>query len=199
MEYYGVSHDGSSPVPIVNTDDSFRHFFLNTTNQTQLSSYLSQTADHILKPFPVGLSTDVGILVANPAYSGNSNFASGFSRDDYHGTVVWSWQLAMMAAGLARQLDRCEGGASGGNTVVPDFCKDVEIYGKVMMAYNALWDTIDTNKELLSGEVWSWEYNGEFKAVPLASLTSTESNVRQLWSLTFLAVHRETFDNPFVR
>lgn len=116
ITYYGVALDGNvSPpsnasgavVPIMNTDDCFRHFFLNTTNQVQLSAFLSQTADHILKPFPVGLASDVGLFVANPAYAGNAAFAANFSRGDYHGTVVWGWQLAMMGAGLGRQLGRC--------------------------------------------------------------------------------------------
>jgi hypothetical protein len=44
---------------------------LNTTNQDQLTSFLSQTADHILQPFPLGLSTPVGLLVANPAFGGD--------------------------------------------------------------------------------------------------------------------------------
>lgn len=110
ITYYGLALDGklNTPVvPVMNTDDCFRHFLLDTTNQTQLSAYMSQTADHILQPFPVGLSSDVGLFVANPAYSGNKDFAGTFSRTAYHGTVVWSWQLAMMGAGLARQLSRC--------------------------------------------------------------------------------------------
>lgn len=116
VTFYGVALDGnvspasntSSPVvPILNTDDCFRHFLLDTTNQVQLSAFLSQTADHILKPFPVGLASDVGLFVANPAYAGNAAFAAGFSRGDYHGTVVWGWQLVMMGAGLGRQLGRC--------------------------------------------------------------------------------------------
>jgi hypothetical protein len=71
VTFYGLSLDGNnnlSTVEVMNTDDCFRLFLLNTTNQTQLSSFLSQTADHILQPFPVGLSTSVGLLVANPAY-----------------------------------------------------------------------------------------------------------------------------------
>lgn len=116
--YYGVALNGtiappsnasSSVVPIMNTDDCFRHFFLNTTNQEQLSAFLNQTADHILNPFPVGLASDVGLFVANPAYSGNVSFAANLTRGDYHGTVVWGWQLAMMGAGLGRQLGRCHG------------------------------------------------------------------------------------------
>ncbi|KAH7371704.1 hypothetical protein BKA66DRAFT_551495 [Pyrenochaeta sp. MPI-SDFR-AT-0127] len=190
VTYYGLALDGSigSPVvPVMNTDDCFRHFFLNTTNNTQLSAYLSQTADHILKPFPVGLSSEVGLFVANPAYSGNAGFAAGFSQDDYHGTVVWSWQLAMMGAGLSRQLGRC------GSNDAPDFCNDSTLRGKILSAYNRLWDIIEANQSQLSHEVWSWRYDNGFKVTQLGDITSTESNVRQLWSLTFLAVHREDF------
>ena len=117
--YYGLALDGNagSPVvPVMNTDDCFRHFFLDTTNQTQLTAYISQTADHILQPFPVGLASEVGLFVANPAYAGNAGFAAGFSKTDYHGTVVWSWQLAMMGAGLARQLGRCAKGDAPGKS-----------------------------------------------------------------------------------
>jgi hypothetical protein len=111
ITFYGLAIDGTinsgNAVPVMNTDDSFRHFFLNTTNQTQLSAFLEQTADHILSPFPVGLATDVGLVVANPAYANDAAYANGFSQRDYHGTVVWSFQLAMMGAGLGKQLGRC--------------------------------------------------------------------------------------------
>ncbi|KAJ4330686.1 hypothetical protein N0V87_009796 [Didymella glomerata] len=194
--YYGVALHGniappnnasSSVVPLMNTDDCFRHFLLNTTNQEQLSAFLSQTADHILHPFPVGLASDVGLFVANPAYSGNTSFAAKFTRGDYHGTVVWGWQLAMMGAGLGRQLGRCD------NDDVPDFCKDKMLYQKVLSAYDHLWDLIEANSGQLSSEVWSWNYNDGYKATPLGTFVPTESNIRQLWSLTFLAIRRKTF------
>jgi len=190
VTYYGLALDGNvgSPVvPVMNTDDCFRHFFLDTTNQTQLTSYIDQTASHILQPFPVGLSSNVGLFVANPAYAGDAGFAAGFSKTDYHGTVVWSWQLAMMGAGLARQLGRCA------RDDAPEFCTNSEVHDKVVRAYNSLWDTIDANRDQLSHEVWSWQYNNGFQVAQLGSLTSTESNIRQLWSLTFLAVKRESF------
>lgn len=111
VRFYGLAVDGSfnsgNAIPVMNTDDCFRHFFLNTTNQTQLSSFLEQSADHVSQPFPVGLSTGVGLVVANPAYANDASYAAGFSQRDYHGTVVWSFQLAMMGAGLGRQLGRC--------------------------------------------------------------------------------------------
>ncbi|OAK99485.1 hypothetical protein IQ06DRAFT_294810 [Phaeosphaeriaceae sp. SRC1lsM3a] len=192
VKFYGLAVDGSfnggNALPVMNTDDCFRHFFLNTTNQTQLSAYLDQTAEHILKPFPVGLATDVGLVVANPAYANDAGYARGFSQRDYHGTVVWSFQLAMMAAGLGRQLGRCDGSEQ------PDFCTNTQLHSKVLTAYSSLWDTLEANRAQLSHEVWSWAYNDDkFQAVPLGAVTSTESNIRQLWSLTFLAVHREKF------
>jgi glycogen debranching enzyme len=119
VTFYGLALDGSndqSIVRVLNTDDCFRHFLLNTTDQRQLSSFLDQTAEHILQPFPVGLSTDVGLFVANPAYGENSAYVSDFKNTDYHGTVVWGWQLAMMAAGLGRQLGRCGGSDRPGKT-----------------------------------------------------------------------------------
>ncbi|KAL5387945.1 hypothetical protein DPSP01_003343 [Paraphaeosphaeria sporulosa] len=186
ITFYALALGGADnePVRVMNTDDCFRHFLLNTTNQEQLSAFLDQTADHILQNFPVGLSTDVGLFVANPAYAGNKSLSDQFKNSDYHGTVVWSWQLAMMAAGLGRQLARCD--ADG----APDFC-NTECHSKVQNAYKALWDTIDKNRAQLSSEVWSWEYNNGYQPVPLSAFSTTESDIIQLWSLTFLAVHEE--------
>jgi len=212
--FYGLARDGNdnqSTVRVMNSDDCFRLFFLNTTDQVQLSAFLNQAAEHILRPFPVGLTTDVGLLVANPAYGGDEVYARNWTRAAYHGTVVWGWPMAMMAEGLRRQLRRCDGGAGDNPAVTtttanaagirPGFCDDEVLYGKVRRAYNHLWDILDDNRRLLSQEVWSWEYNsggnGRFDAVPLGSLappeggSPTESDVVQLWSLAFLGVVRD--------
>ena len=98
----------------------------------------------------------------------------------------------MMAAGLGRQLSRCN------STSVPDFCTDTPVYTNVRAAYNVLWDVIEANTAQLSTEVWSWIYaNGNYTLTPLGVLpgppgtgAQTESDIRQLWSLTFLAVGR---------
>lgn len=74
-----------------------------------------------------------------------------------------------------------------------DFCNDAALYSKIISAYNRLWDLIESNTAQLNSEVWSWNYNNGYKATPLGTFVSTESNVRQLWSLTFLAIRRETF------
>lgn len=198
VHFYGLALEGNNDQPLVrvlNTDDCFRHFLLNTTNQTQLSDFISQTADHILAPYPVGLTTDVGLFVANPAYGNDPIYNANFTNTDYHGTVVWGWQLAMMAKGLEHQLGRCAPANATSSSAAadsPDFCADAALHGKVVRAYNRLWDVIDANRAILSGEVWSWRYvDGEgFVALPLGELSATESNIRQLWSLTFLAVRR---------
>ena len=185
-------NNGLDLVPVMNTDSCVRLFFLNGTNQVRLTDYLNNTALSILRPFPAGLMTPVGLVVANPALSGNDVVVQNFSNSAYHGSVVWSWQLVAMASGLEKQLARCD------SQEKPDFCSDEVVYNNVKRAYNALWDVIETNKDFLSDEVWSWVYeDGRFKHAALGSLPPppgvqgvAESDIIQLWSLTFLAVRR---------
>jgi hypothetical protein len=201
-------YDNLTTVPVLHSDTSFRLFFVNATNQTQLTTFLNSTASELTRPFPAGLSTGVGMVVANPALSGSDVLIANFTNSAYHGTVVWSWTLAMMAEGLNRQLARCSGADE------PEWCGDDAVYTNVVNAYNMLWDGIDANAAQLQSEVWSWTYSGNstgnstagasigevpsgYTVTPLGALppppgvsSGTESNVRQLWSLTFLAVKR---------
>lgn len=184
-------------IEITHTDTAFRLFLLNSTNNEQLTTFLNATANAILRPFPAGLSTPYGIVVANPALAENEEITAGFTNSAYHGTVVWSWQLALMAKGIERQLARCP--SSESNKDAPEFCSDDGVHTAVKRAYNHLWDIIENNSERLQSEVWSWSYSkkGGYRFAPLGTLppppglgSGTESNVRQLWSLTFLAVKR---------
>ncbi|KUJ06406.1 glycogen debranching enzyme, partial [Mollisia scopiformis] len=194
VTFHALSLDGNdnlSQVAVMNTDSCFRHFLLNTTNQAQLTSFLNSTATNIRRRFPAGLMTDVGMLVANPAYGGGPIYAANWTTSAYHGTVVWSWQLAMMGRGLELQLARCN------SSSIPEFC-GTGVYANVKEAYNVLWDSIEANEEHLSIEVWSWTYgNGTFEYIDLGALPpppgtgATESDIVQLWSLTFLAVTRD--------
>ena len=65
----------------------------------------SVSIETLSRPFPAGLLTPVGMLVANPVFA-DAELQERFSSTAYHGTVVWSWQQALMAAGLDRQLAR---------------------------------------------------------------------------------------------
>ncbi|CAG7923762.1 unnamed protein product [Penicillium olsonii] len=213
VHFHAVALEGSnnlSKVEVMNTDDCFRHFLLNTTNDAQLTPFLNQSANNIKRTFPAGLMTDAGMIVANPAFGNDPIYAQNFTTGAYHGTVIWSWQLAMMAKGLEMQLGRCEvqsnfsvgsrirGRQNSVPSPVPAFCTDDSVYYNVKDAYNTLWDSIEANSEQLSAEVWSWVYReGKFVTTPLGVLPAppgvggqTESNIRQLWSLTFLAVNR---------
>ena len=182
--YHGLSLNGNNDQPLVkvmNTDDCFRLFLLNTTNQAQLTAFVNQTANNIQAPFPAGLSTPVGVLVANPAYGGDPLYAANWTNNAYHGTVVWSWPMAMLAAGLQRQLERCSSSSA------PDFCSDSSVHDNVVTAYNHLWDLIDENKAHLSSEVWSWQYKGgNFDFIELGALVRIpmgKSVTRITWSL----------------
>ncbi|GAP92813.2 putative glycogen debranching enzyme [Rosellinia necatrix] len=203
IRFYGISLEANNYpiVKVMNTDDCFRLYLLNSTNQTQLSEFLLQSADNILRPFPFGLSTSVGLLVANPAYAQGSANIDDFKTSSYHGLVVWSWQLSMMAAGLERQLGRC--GDGGDN---PDFCFNTTLYRRIVEAYNHLWDIIEKNRGHLSSEVWSWVHrDGDYVYTPLGAIPGpegqipTESDIRQLWSLTFLAVKRNLIYTTQIR
>lgn len=96
-----------------------------------------------------------------------------------------------MARGLELQLSRCS------SSPTPAFCSAASVYNNVKSAYNMLWDNIEANSAHLSTEVWSWTYeNGRFNYIDLGALppppgsSPTESDIVQLWSLTFLAVKR---------
>jgi len=188
VQFHAVALEGNnnlSKVEVMNTDDCFRHFLLNTTNDAQLTPFLNQSATNIRRTFPAGLMTDAGMIVANPAFGADPVYARNFTTGAYHGTVIWSWQLAMMAKGLEMQLGRCEvesnfsvpsrkarENRSGRVPLpVPAFCTDDSVYYNVKGAYNALWDSIEANSDQLSGEVWSWVYrDGKFEVTPLGVL-----------------------------
>ncbi|KAJ5408561.1 hypothetical protein N7509_002444 [Penicillium cosmopolitanum] len=188
VTFHAVALDGYnnlSKVEVMNTDDCFRHFLLNTTNDEQLTPFLNGSATNIRRTFPAGLMTDVGMIVANPAFGEDPVYAQNFTTGAYHGTVVWSWQLAMMARGLELQLGRCEvtsnfsvnsesvkrGHNSKAVMPTPEFCTDDSVYTNVRAAYNVLWDSIEKNEAQLSSEVWSWVYrNGSFQVTPLGVL-----------------------------
>lgn len=199
VQFHALALEGNnnlSQIQVMNTDDCFRHFLLNTTRQSQLTAFINQTATNIRRTFPAGLMTDIGMLVANPAFGGSSPsqakiYAANWTTSAYHGTVVWSWPLAMMARGLELQLSRCDT-----KKKAPHFCKDECVYRTVLAAYNTLWDSIEANKQHLSTEVWSWVYkNGGFQFEQLGALPPADggSQTGKLLSLlSFCHLVRDT-------
>jgi hypothetical protein len=98
-------------------------------------------------------------------------------RTAYHGTVTWSWQQALLAAGLDRQVARRD---------LP-----VETNKKLREARQRLWSVIANTRELRASELWSWRYvNGRYQTAPFGqnSGDADESNAAQLWSTVYLAI-----------
>ena len=163
------------PIPVQNSDPGFALLF-----ETPSDDALRVMAGGFIDAFPAGLRTGAGMLVANPAFA-DAAIQRKFSPNAYHGTVVWSWQQALVAAGLARQLER------------RDLPADVRV--QLTRAQSCLWDGIDATKSVQSSELWSWRYaDGRYSVVPFgaAGADVDESNAAQLWSTVYLALRRPT-------
>jgi len=118
------------------------------------------------------------MLVANPVFAAPETQAK-FGPNAYHGTVIWSWQQALAAAGLARQLSRANLSA--------------DLRHRLVLAQSCLWDGIEATRTVQSSELWSWRHSGGRYTVVAFGATggdADESNAAQLWSTVYLALHR---------
>jgi hypothetical protein len=167
-----LNADGS-PVAIVNSDESFDLLFGHPGPRR-----LHHEVTAMMRPFPAGLMTGVGLLVANPAYvSDPAKVFPLFTRNAYHGLVVWSWQQALLAAGLQRQLARAD---------LP-----ADLRAALTTAQARLWTVIEATKAVSNSELWSWTYvDGAYRVVPFGAAAgdADEANAAQLWSTVFLAL-----------
>lgn len=165
-----LTADGE-PVPIANSDEGFVLLF-GAPSPDDLRTYIPA----IMRPFPAGLMTDIGLVVANAAFADAATQAR-FTPGAYHGAVVWSWQQALLAAGLERQLAR------------RDLPADVR--AMLTAAQAQLWRVIAAGRAVQSSELWSWAYrDGHYAVVPFGAGRADvdESNAAQLWSTVYLAV-----------
>lgn len=161
------------PIPVLHSDTGFALLFTDPD-----PSQLDALVQPALRPFPAGLLTDIGMLVANPTYAG-AGIQQDFGRNAYHGAVVWSWQQALMAAGLQRQLARRD---------LPEAART-----RLRAAQSALWQAIDATRATRTSELWSWSYaDGRYRVAPFGQSggDADESNAVQLWSTVYLAVRR---------
>jgi hypothetical protein len=137
---------------------------------------VERVASTLLRPFPAGLMTEVGMLVANPAFSG-PQLRAQLNRNAYHGTVIWSWQQALFAAGLARQASRDDLPAA--------------VRAHLREAQRVLWSAIAATRAISNSELWSWSFSDRhYHVAPFGSAAADadESNAAQLWSTVYLAV-----------
>jgi hypothetical protein len=91
--------------------------------------------------------------------------------------VIWSWQQALLAEGIARQLARRD---------LPDATR-----AKPAVARQALWQAIRGAAEMSTSELWNCRVDaGTWYVVPFGhgAAEADESDAVQLWSTVYLAV-----------
>ena len=158
-------------IPVMHTDFGFELLF-GRPQPAELESAVTA----LMRPFPAGLLTPVGVVVANPVYAAPA-IQGKLTRSAYHGTVIWSWQQAVLAAGLRRQLRRLD---------LP-----VPLKEHLRVAQTELWQAISAAHSMRNSELWSWRFaNGHFEIAPFGAnaADADESNAAQLWSTVYLAI-----------
>jgi hypothetical protein len=172
MRMNAISLDANGkPIPVLHSDDGFALLFGDPP-----AAEVGRSLTAMMRPFPAGLMTDVGLLVANPAYA-NASVRARLGRNAYHGTVIWAWQQAVLAAGLDRQIAR------------KDLPEPLRV--RLVASRIALWRAIDAARDLRTSELWSWsQQDGRYKVEPFGQRggDADESNAAQLWSTVFLAL-----------
>ena len=158
-------------IAVIHSDVGFELLFGRPT-----SAALAQGATALLRPFPAGLLTPVGVVVANPVYS-TPAIQARLTGSAYHGTVVWLWQQAVLAAGLQRQRQRQD---------LPPSLQE-----HLHAAQTQLWGAINAAHAMRNSELWTWTFSrGHFEIAPFGAnaADADESNAAQLWSTVYLAI-----------
>ncbi len=178
VRFHALALEGDgTPIPVLHSDEGFDFLFGRPS-----AADLAQAVTAFSRPFPAGLFTPVGVVVANPVYAGPEVQAE-LSRSAYHGTVIWSWQQAVLAAGLARQLQRRD---------LPP-----ALERRLRAAQAQLWHAIRAADAMRDSELWSWSFvNRRYEVAPFGTnvADADEANAAQLWSTVYLAIH-----DPFER
>ncbi|MBF0545755.1 MAG: hypothetical protein HQM08_15030 [Candidatus Riflebacteria bacterium] len=185
LTFYALSlMENGSPVKVINSDFGFR-LFLGDPSEEEIRSFLNL----IKIPFPLGLKTSAGILVSNPLFSGSDELINQMNRNGYHGTVIWSWQQAMIQKGLMKQIKRF--------IVKPGNEKLVkEMFGVLEEIENS-----EKNcGKLINSELWTYEVipgtiSEMKKKVTQKAQVETEEKLNENWDRKPQYVLDKTFDN----
>lgn len=171
VQFDALSLDSAGrPVPVVHSDPSFSYLF-GDPSVTAIKRSLSA----MMRPFPAGLMTNVGMLVANPVFA-DQRTRSELARNAYHGTVVWAWQQAVLRAGIDRQLARHD---------LPE-----PLIARLRQARDRLRSVRSNTRAVRTSELWSWTFSNErYRVAPFGAQRGDEdeSNAAQLWSTVILA------------
>jgi hypothetical protein len=123
LRYHAIALDGAGqPVPILHSDEGFA-LLMGSPDADQVTL----AADTMARPFPAGLMTGAGMVVADPALAPAALQARLAAMPIM--ARWWSWHQALAAAGLARQAARAD---------LP-----APVCARVRAAQGALWRAID--------------------------------------------------------
>jgi hypothetical protein len=164
-------HADGTPVRVVHSDEGFALLFGHPA-----PNEIDAALDSTMRPFPAGLLTGVGMVVANPVFA-TPAIQAQLGKSSYHGTVIWSWQQAMLAEGIDRQLRRRD---------LPE-----ATLRRLRDARVRLWHVIAAGEAVRNSELWSWTFAGDrFHIAPFGQSSSDvdESNATQLWSTVYLGI-----------
>ena len=164
------------PIKVMHTDPIFALF-----DAPQEASRLQDNLKSLTFPFPLGLWTEVGPVVANPVFADQDQWAA-FDNGQYHGTVVWGWVLGMLELAVMKQQDFLDDFQGG--------CKEAcDEMARIKVLLAAARKRVAA---MASAELWTWEVkNGGLEPVAFGSGKghTTLSNAVQLWSTVWLAVY----------
>jgi glycogen debranching enzyme len=162
--------DAGRPVRVIHSDPGFSYLFGHPS-----AAEVERSLSAMMRPFPAGLMTDVGVVVANPVFA-DQRTQSTLGRNAYHGTVIWAWQEAVLIAGIERQLARQD---------LPAALK-----ARLSEARARIRATQSNTREVRTSELWSWAFSGgRYRVAPFGAQAADEdeSNAAQLWSTVTLA------------
>jgi hypothetical protein len=157
-----------TPVVVPHTDVAFSLFYGHPDE-----SHLQAILDLLERPFPYGLATPGGHVVASPVFSEEPEHYQSLGFGQYHGLVVWSWPSAMLQFGLLRQKARFPAQAARMDALLEQIRQSEQRVGA--LATSELW-AIDLDE---SGVTW--------RAYGVAG-DQAESNALQLWSTVYPAL-----------
>jgi len=164
INFFALSLDKNlQPLKILHTDIVFLIEQL-PLNSNELTCLL----DHIFLEFPYGLYTDIGFIIANPAYTNSTSYFSMFDDFRYHGTVIWGFQNNYIISTILQKI---------ANTMLLTSDKRK----KITKIFKNQIDILLKSAE----ELWSFEYKNN-KYIFKNFYGETDSNSVQLWSCTFL-------------
>ena len=180
LRFIALALDGEGkPVPVMHTDVVFALFDLPLP-PNELEDHLRA----LTLPFPLGLMTSVGPVVANGAYTNNEKGWKQFGPDAYHGAVVWGWVLGMLELGVMKKrthLDPATGSCA-------EACDELERISAQLEEARKRIPAVATS------ELWSWKIEGgKLEPVDFGAGTThaTIGNAVQLWSTVWLSVYHE--------